>query len=380
MKPLKLFFLTVIIHFTLTIKAQEENCPECGFYADGVKVETLNCYNFDKLTLVLPYNEGMKGYDLVNVWVLKASDKKEGMFAGIASAGTNAGVKSVPGSAVSTIIKGNYIVITIFSNATGDKAFLDRDYKGYDKDYRCEVTKSWLSETRKEKKGKIEQWGLNAFVQGANITGYEETYEQSKNAIVKTPVYSAEKITKAYSLKCENQVEGNSCSIKGTKVDFNNLGKSGSSSNTSSNSNTNSNITNNTAVKAESPAKTAVAIGKTIITTVAPTSAVAVKPLDKTKPGYFEEKSEDKKYMFRNGYQKSEGVYHGEVREYESNQLEKIITYTDGIEDGLYVIFSDGKIEWSGNYKNGKKDGAWKHYKNGVLEETEKYVNGEKQD
>ncbi len=374
----KLMFLFTII-LAINLKAQDENCVVCGWYADGVKVETLNCYNFDKLTLVLPYNEGMKGYDLVNVWVLKASDKKEGMFAGIASAGTNAGVKSVPGSAVSTIIKGNYIVITVFSNATGDKAFLDRDYKGSDKDYRCEVTKSWISETRKEKKGKIEQWGLNAFVQGAKITGYEETFEPSKNAIVKTPVYSAEKITKTYSLKCENQVEGNICSITGNKVDFNSLSKIGAS-NLSNNSNANSSPTINTSLKSDPQVKTNNATTRTIITQIVPTSAAAVKPLDKNKPGYFEEKSDDKKFMYRNGYQTSPGMYHGEVREYENNELEKIITYTEGVEDGLYVIFSEGKVEWSGSYKNGKKDGVWKHFKDGKLEETEKYSNGEKQE
>lgn len=68
------------------------------------------------------------------------------------------------------------------------------------------------------------------------------------------------------------------------------------------------------------------------------------------------------------------------MREYENNQLEKIIVFTDGIEDGLYVTFSDGKVEWQGTYKNGKKDGVWKHFSNGQLQETEKYINGDKQD
>lgn len=224
MKYLLLAF-TYLTFLSFETKAQDENCNVCGWYADGVKVDTLSCYNFDKLTLVLPYNDGMKGYNLINAWVLKTSNKKESMLSGIAQAGTNMGVKSVPGNALSTIMKGEYIVLTIFSKVTGDKAFLDRDYKGYDKDYRCEITKSWMSEIRKEKKGKIEHWGLKAFVQGANITGYEETFDQSKNAIIKTPIYSAEKITKYYPLICKNQLNENSCSITGTKVDFNNLGK-----------------------------------------------------------------------------------------------------------------------------------------------------------
>jgi hypothetical protein len=362
-----LFAFTFLTFLSFQTKAQDENCAACGFYIDGVKVEKIDCYSFDKLQIVLPFNNGVDGYDLVNIWIRLEETKS---FAGRGYDG----VKSVKGSVVKTLVKGNYIVYTVFAKDFGVTTQMKRDFRGgVTDDYPSELTTNVLP----KKPSKKNPEGLHLFIwlEGATLTGYKEELNPAKNAIIKIPQYSVAKLSKRYSTLCVAETgDGSSCSYPGTKVDFNNLGNNGSSSNNSGNTNTTP--TNNTTVKAE----TTVATAKTVITTVAPTSAAAVKPLDKTKPGYFEEKSDDKKFMYRNGYQTSPGTYHGEVREYDNNTLEKIITYTNGVEDGLYVIFSDGKLEWAGTYKNGKKEGAWKHYKNGVLEETEKYVNGVKQE
>lgn len=386
MKPFKLFFLTVIVHFSLTIKAQDD--PNLGVYIDGVKVSELNCYSFGNLTVVLPYNDVYSKFDKITIVFCNGTNPKKGVSESNKNSLelSNYSEKSIAPAALFKYVKGKYLIYEVFSKdkqeSNGDDLLIQ---------YKKPVKRGTL-QCYSTYSGKPEELFYVSLL-GMTATGqYNETY-LNNGQFYKSPVMSSEDLY-SVQLPLKNRVKlkmmadhnfkevdlSLPCSVTGTKVDFNNLGKSNNSSNTSSNSNTNSNISNNTAVKAETLTKTTAAIGKTIITTVAPTSALAVKPLDKTKPGYFEEKSEDKKFMYRNGYQKGEGVYHGEVREYENNQLEKIIVFTDGIEDGLYVTFSDGKVEWQGTYKNGKKDGVWKHFNNGQLQESEKYIQGEKQD
>ena len=395
MKNLKLLLLTVITIFTLNTKAQ--NDPNVGFYVDGIKVDSINCYEFQDLKVVFLWNSEWSQYDYIKIQIQRGHPNafKNGL--------TDKFEKAIPVSSIDNYLKGKYIVYTIYGK---DKAPIDLCQKPY---YDDELPTSQVSNLLPDNANSLTKGNLKydyalgkgkpsddnilkAILIGLTFKNVKEEFNNTCNCITKTKKYSFIHLDKGFSLLLSGRFNGGRkdmsvetdltkpCTYLGTKVDFSNLGKSGSSSNTSSNSNTNSNITNNAAVKAETPAKTTAAIGKTIITTVAPTSAVAVKPLDKTKPGYFEEKSEDKKFMYRNGYQKGEGVYHGEVREYENNQLEKIIVFTDGVEDGLYVTFSDGKVEWQGTYKNGKKDGVWKHFNNGQLQESEKYIHGEKQD
>lgn len=357
-----LFAFTFLTFLSFQTKAQDDLK---GIYVDDIKVSELSCYSFGTMLVAVPYKEEYSAYTMImfDIYTEQASSKKE-----------------IPSNAIISFVKGKYIVFQIFDKDA-------QNSNAYNESLEGSITRGALANYSgsSENELKIVLWGMT-------LTGYEEKYYQNCNCIKKTPKYTQKELsfnkiklngrkksggfmgglTNNPSLKQVDLTQP--CSITGTKVDFNNLGKSGSSSNNSSNTNTTP--TNNTPVKAE----TTVATAKTVITTVAPTSAASVKPLDKTKPGYFEEKSDDKKFMYRNGYQTSPGTYHGEVREYDNNTLEKIITYTNGVEDGLYVIFSDSKVEWAGTYKNGKKDGAWKHYKNGVLEETEKYVNGVKQE
>ena len=377
----KFFFVFTI--FSLQSKAQDDD-SNAGFYVDGVKVMEINCYTFGNLKVVFPFNPAYSNYDRFIIKIYYGESFQMGNRFGTFNVVSKASVLSK--------VKNNYFVYDIFkagewyAPANNDS----RDPNAYNG-----LTNSLSRAGIKYYAGKAQkpETDLVFSLIGETITGYRDEFDASGNHS-RIPIYSAEILGSALKLHCVNREACSSwaddyhlnkkidlsveCTFTGTKVDFNNLGKSTSSANNSINNN--SAPTNNTPAKSETLVKTSPITGKTIITTVATTSAVAVKPLDKTKPGYFEEKSEDKKFMYRNGYQKSEGVYHGEVREYENNQLEKIIVYTDGVEDGLYVTFSEGKVEWQGTFKNGKKDGIWKHFSNGQLQETEKYVNGEKQD
>ncbi len=387
-KP-SLLVLIFLIFLSFKTKAQDDLS---GVYIDNVKVTELSCFSFGTMTFVFPYLDVVNSYEryVLQVYVPKANAKL-----------TSGSSYFITKPKLMSSVKGKFIVIEFFQPKSQEPALPDYNGKsggGYNSTYANDdlgyVGYDFSRGVLAYGKGKdLPDMPLLINLYGENIGGYEEKYDQGCQCIKKTPNYASVLIGEIQITLKGREINkkmlstepfyrevdfSQPCNVPGTKVDFNNLGKSGGSS--TSNSNSNSTSTNNTPVKTETPVKTSGTIGKTIITTVAPTSATAVKPLDKTKPGYFEEKSDDKKFMYRNGYQTSPGTYHGEVREYDNNTLEKIITYSNGVEDGLYVIFSDGKVEWAGTYKNGKKDGAWKHYKSGTLEETEKYINGEKQD
>lgn len=367
----KSVLIIIILFLGINLINAQEITP--GIYVDNIKVSELSCYSFGDMHVVLPYKNEYQSFDLLKL-LMSTSD--------------GANTKEISKNSMQSFVKGNFIIFQVFDAGK-------QSANGYNRGSvegsltRGALANFWV----------VNDVGLTIKLWGLNLQGYEEKYDQGCNCVKKIPKYKDEEL---YSIKIvlneRKKIRGlmagvtnnpslkevdlsQPCPISGTKVEFNKLGNNGSSSNTSINSNTNTTQANNTSAKIETQVKTSGgASGKTFITTAAPTSANAVKPLDKAKSGYFEEKSEDKKIMYRNGYQKSEGVYHGEVREYENNQLEKIIMYTDGVEDGLYISFSGGKVECIGNYKNGNKDGVWKHFKNGILEETENYINGEKQD
>jgi hypothetical protein len=115
--------------------------------------------------------------------------------------------------------------------------------------------------------------------------------------------------------------------------------------------------------------------------TTTPTSTLVkdaskLPPLDKTKPGYFEEKYENGKISLQ-GY-KLNGAMVGEAREYISNDKSvTIVHYVNGVKEGYSVVYGyDGKLKSEGYFKNDLMEGEWKNYKNGVLVETEMYKEG----
>lgn len=64
--------MVIFLISTILCTSQEENCVKCGWYVDGVKTDTVKCYSFDKLQIVLPYNEGFEGYDIIDVYIEKS--------------------------------------------------------------------------------------------------------------------------------------------------------------------------------------------------------------------------------------------------------------------------------------------------------------------
>jgi antitoxin component YwqK of YwqJK toxin-antitoxin module len=116
----------------------------------------------------------------------------------------------------------------------------------------------------------------------------------------------------------------------------------------------------------------------TAVTTSAVKNISQLKPLDKTKQGYFVEK--DDEVISMEGY-KLNGKLHGEVREYSGGKVISVVTYNNDVQNGPFMNYDEkGQLKLTGSYKNGNPDGNWQHYENGVLKHTEKYVNGELQE
>lgn len=372
MKNKILFSLCAIALFLFSNNVKAQDDPNVGFYADGVKVTELNCYAFQTLTVVFPYNSAYSNFDR---FIIRADyDNPWG------GGNYNGCFNILSKASVLTKAKGNYIIYELFS-AGVDAAPAQTDFNdahaysglsGY-------ISRKGLAHYI----GKTPETDLRISIGGETIDGYKEEYDQASGSVRKITLYTFEELGNVLKLHLVNRQNvperkinlSQPCTFEGSKVDFNNLGKAASG-------NSNSAPAKTTPLKTETPAKTSSttsssSTGSVITTTIIKTQA-ALKPFDKTKPGYFEEKDGGK--ISRAGYKKGDD-YNGEVREYNTDgTVSEINIYKDGVQDGLSLKFDDdGKLSLSGFYKNGNQDGTFQWYSNGVLQKTAKYVNGEEQ-
>ena len=406
-KPL-LTAICLTLLFTTNIKAQDDDV-NAGWYADGVKVDKIDCYNFKKLQLVVPYNSEWSTYDFISIHV----SYMVGLMPG------EDGVKLISTKSINGFIKGKYLVYSLFKSNEGPGSSQNGNdvldliqgdpysAKGIPNqtDYFIGAKESprllrlfrwdlkYEDGKAKNKDKPASDLVLSFDVYGLTQTGIKEEYNQSCSCIKKKPVYSSAKGSQTYKLTCtnrlinkaavENLVFSETCNYQGKKLDFNSLGGANSNNNGSGNVT----INNTVVVKNEVHSTTKTtggntssgsASGKTIITTGVVKTQAQLKPLDKTKPGYFEEKDGGK--ITRAGYKKGDD-YLGEVREYNTDgTVSEVNVYSDGVQDGLFLRFDgDGKLETSGYYKKGNNDGTWQWFSNGVLSKTTKYVDGQEQ-
>lgn len=368
MKKLILLFVTLSI-FTNT-KAQDD--PNVGFYVDGVKVTELTCYSFKSLVVVLPFNKAYSNFDR---FMLYTDTKNEFTSTYTISKGK-----------ILSTVKKDYIVLTLF-DGQGQVSALGRAYSYGQMDCENGLTRGALAYfmSKSEDDLSIALWGQT-------ISGYAENYDADCNCVKKEATYDQEILVKGVSVALKNRSKkkgfmkspcsfevdiSQPCTVEGTKVDFNTLGKT--TTNTTNNSTP---LEKTTApAKTETPGKTTATTSSTKTNTNTITNASMVKPLDKAKPGYFSEK--DGAIITREGYKKGNEVMIGEVRSYtDEGKLKSIHTYSNDVLTGFAATFyENGQVELIGNYKEGEKDGEWKEYNDaGKLLSTKKYLNGEVQD
>lgn len=180
MKNLKLLLLIVITIFTVNTKAQDG--PNVGFYVDGIKVDSINCYEFHK--------------------------------------------------------KGNYVVYSIYGKDKGPIDMCIKPNQPYllPADQANSPTKGDLQYDGAVKKGKpSDNAVLNIYLTGLTFQGEIEEFNPSCNCLQKYKKYNPIDLKKEYMLVLTNRLTGgnkerwketdlsNPSTYSGTKVDFNNL-------------------------------------------------------------------------------------------------------------------------------------------------------------
>lgn len=360
-----LAFAFLLLFFSNT-KAQDD--ANCGVYIDGVKVNQIECYSFGSLTVVFPYNPAYKNFTNVKITI------------SVITYGTT---KEITSAGLFKYIKGNYMVYEILSKDEQATKGESMEAPGTDIEGKFVVRRSTMMYYSNS--SDLDKPTIDILVEGQKINGYTERYDPLTKRLVEEPKYNAEEL---YNLRVPlinrqklkrgdpiytKEVDlSQPCSVSGTKVDVNNLGSSSSNS-----------TSNNTTAEVKTTTTKTETKTNTVTKTNTPTNAsnaTGVKPLDKTKPGYFVEKNGS--IITREGYKKG-GTLNGEVRDYnDDGKIRSIYTYVNDEKTGYSATYYDnGKIELTGNYKNGEKDGEWKEYDpDGKLLNTKKYLNGEVQD
>jgi hypothetical protein len=235
-----LFAFTFLTFLSFQTKAQDD--PNVGFYADGVKVDKIDCYDFQDLKVVFLWNSEWAQYDYIKIQIQRGHPNtfKNGL--------TDKFEKAIPVSSINNYLKGKYIVYTIYGK---DKAPIDLCQKPYYDDElpvsqvsnllpddAKSLTKGNLKYDYALGKGKPSYDNLlKASIIGFTFKNVKEEFSKECNCITKTKKYSFINLDKGFSLILAGRFNGGRkdmsaetdltkpCTYTGTKVDFNNLGK-----------------------------------------------------------------------------------------------------------------------------------------------------------
>jgi antitoxin component YwqK of YwqJK toxin-antitoxin module len=346
----------------VNLKAQDDS--NCGIVIDGVLVDKIDCWSFQEMNLIFPITDRHKKYDKIQLKLCKYEKPDDTTPGGFSydfspqSFGDN------------------------FEGATyGVWKFLTKDFEKGRLGYFGPFGGNILFKRKEfsKRSGNFLEIVLTAYT----ITGYSYDsygnkipnygnglilYKSSKVEILKSKYdksVTCNPSGKKTELKIEKSPAYNddfgivkNLATPDIKTSETNQYKSTpTSDNKTSQVNTSSSNSNSTASSA--------------------TKSSDLKSLDKSKSGYFAEKSGTQ--ISREGYKKG-GKLNGELRWYDEGKLREVCTYLNDEKNGPATIYNDeGLIEASGNYKNGEKDGEWKRYKEGKVIGMDVYVNGEKQ-
>ena len=89
--------------FTFSFTSQDDS--KAGFYADGVKVNEINCYSFGELKVLIPFKDTYTGFDRFIFEFTFNEPQNGGRFGGMGACTKAKAVK---------IKKGGYIILTVF--------------------------------------------------------------------------------------------------------------------------------------------------------------------------------------------------------------------------------------------------------------------------
>lgn len=242
----KLLFVKVIdatyktlIVFLLfnALNSQAQSYGAYGWYADSVKVDTLKCYSFITLQVVVPYNPEWEMYDFISIRLSKYNSKM-------------GDVKMIPIKTVKNYIKGNNFVYTLYrdndienedasvflngSNTEIGTPLLVNGSPSENHYYRWALKYDMIYTGKPKPRPDMD---LSADLYGITQTGVKEEYVSSCNCIKKTPQYKSSKLTKTYTIVCAGRSERKGkdkiepsefkvlCTHSGPKVNISEIGK-----------------------------------------------------------------------------------------------------------------------------------------------------------
>ncbi|OFY95964.1 MAG: hypothetical protein A3K10_03650 [Bacteroidetes bacterium RIFCSPLOWO2_12_FULL_31_6] len=401
MKKINTLFATICLSLLFTTNTKAQDDPNCGFVVDGVLVDSITSWALGDLSVVFPMKQSWKKYDLIQGYIF-LTNKKDSYAPVLLQ------FEFKPED-LDEYSDAKYAVYNIFKKGAAHE--VGKKYcgiYGYCND--CKSGGEYNTKPESDKK-----FEFSLVLSGHKITSYIETY--TNNTKVKQPLYDGGRDNRGRSLQTSGEVlyetkptpykvcfcsydkktykkvtDINACdeckidfskqavqpgkkfTLNVEKVDFKGVfgkitGSSSSSSNTKTEVKTNTTETKTTVTKTATT-KTSTSSGAL--------TASALKPLDKSKAGYFVEK--DGSQIIQEGYKKGD-ARNGEVRVYDEGKLRSVTTYANDEKNGAAALYyANGNLEESGNYKNDNKEGEWKRYTEaGKLAGTDVYVDGEKQ-
>jgi antitoxin component YwqK of YwqJK toxin-antitoxin module len=335
--------ITVLSILLMTINhSQAQNDPS-GIVIDYVKVDKIDCWSFDEMDLIFPYDRNKwNKYDMITVrlywgpfvWVPFLDftknftrEKAEEYFSG-----------------------SKYGVWKIMRDKKKDE--LSGVYK------RKDFAKSKSATLYVEILGYVQK--------GFDVSG-QATYSQP------TILYKSKTIE---SIKCKYDAEAK-CTLSGEKLDLK-IDPSGGYDENFGIIKSDGTVNSEVSTKVAQPINTNVQTEAKNSNTTVSKDASGLQPMDKKKAGYYETK--DGNFISDQGY-KIKGKLEGEYRSYSSGKLEYVFTFKNDIKEGAAAeYYENGKVKESGMYKNDKKEGEWKRFtEGGKPAGTDVYIDGEKQ-
>lgn len=200
MKFIKSLFLLLIV-FQNAI-SQIDTCKDSGLYLDGYKVKTIDCCNFNKLQVVVPYNDNMNKYSFFNIWIkYKSCDR---IFE------ADSGVSFLPRPILLETVNKGCFIFTVFNPDELNSQLTSKVILMNDKLEYSSINKMMFCETLKQSKNKeFSFWleGLEIIEKKEGDTKYSLDEKNGMRVNIISKVY---KFKCYYNSKkdCENTNEG----------------------------------------------------------------------------------------------------------------------------------------------------------------------------
>lgn len=200
-----------------------------GWYADGVKVEKMDCFSFQDLKIAVPFKPEWNQYEFIKIRIDYTSVKGSSIFNYMFE-------KVIPVKSINSHVKSGFLIYQLFG-----KENASIDLKNFSDEHEISTAEGVLLKTKMKfetafKAGKpAPEMKLVAKIYGLGFAYEKEEFNTGCNCIIKKKRYTPTSLDKDYTLLVSGRVTAkvrdiengvgldSTCTYSGTKVDFNNL-------------------------------------------------------------------------------------------------------------------------------------------------------------